>query len=642
MSGANGAGGGRAPGGGEMERAGGARDARMAEAGESEVAQLRERLRQTEERLAGLQQMSQIAQLLSGGRDLERVLAEIGRRTAALMECERATLFLVSEDGRTLTTRVERADGGDALEIALPMGRGIAGWVAEHGRAVNVKDAYKDPRFDPRIDRETGFTTRSMLCQPLRDRHERPLGVVQALNKRAGYFTTADEALLETLASQAAIVIRSSRLIADLADKHHALLDTQVRLQERNSEIDLLFAIERAAALARDLDDALEGALAATSSEYPCDAAAVVLLDEPSHEGRARRWRVRRATGEHGARLEGLSGDWSEPILGAALREGRDVVLFDDPVLPEVPALLSTFSRIESLALIPLRWRAPEEARADGGAAGDDVLGAFVLVNSRRFPRGFDELDRHKLGVIASRMALSVTLSRALEEERKAERMAAIGGALSSIVHDLRTPLTLLDGYARLMAREAEAEARAELRDKHKAQIAVVNAMIHDVLAFARGQSQVLPRKVWARDFMSEIEEMLRIELAGSRVEARVEASYRGGVRMDEAKMKRVVTNLVRNAREAMGEAGGALTVSIAEDPGARGWVRLTVEDTGPGIPAEMEGRLFQSFSSYGKAHGTGLGLAIVKTIVDQHEGTLEVSSRPGIGTTFVIGLHAA
>jgi signal transduction histidine kinase len=55
-----------------------------------------------------------------------------------------------------------------------------------------------------------------------------------------------------------------------------------------------------------------------------------------------------------------------------------------------------------------------------------------------------------------------------------------------------------------------------------------------------------------------------------------------------------------------------------------------------------MEGRLFQSFATHGKANGTGLGLAIVKTIVDQHEGTLTVSSEPGRGTTFAIGLPAA
>lgn len=600
----------------------------------AELAILRERLHQTEQRLFGLQQIAHIGQLAATDPDLDGVLQEIVRRTAALMECERATLYLLADDGRTLTARVP-TEAGAPHTIALAIGQGIAGWVAEHGRAVNVKDAYRDPRFDPAFDRLTGFRTASILCQPMRDRHERVLGVVQALNKRAGYFTTTDEALLEAIANQAAVVIRNARLFDDLAKKHHALLDAQVRLHERNSEMDLMFAIERAAAVARDLDEALDGALQATLSEYPCEAAAVILLADHVEGSPAekRRWRVKRASGEAAAGLEGASGLAVEPLLCEALVHGRSLVLFDAPHLPELPEILRAFDRIETLACVPLTR---SERGEDGEPVLERVLGALVLVNSRRFPRCYDELDLHKLGVIAGRMAMSVKQSRTREEERRAERMAAIGGALSGIVHDLRTPLTLLDGYARMLSREAAPEERQALRDRHKRQIALVNGMIQDVLAFARGQSQVLPRKVWVREFLAEVEEALRIELEGGRVALTVDAHYKGAVRMDDAKMKRVITNLARNAREAMGAEGGALRIVAAEVDGR---LHLSVSDTGPGIPKAMEDRLFESFATFGKAHGTGLGLAIVKTIVDQHEGTLEVASRPGEGTTFVIGL---
>ena len=616
------------------------RSVEFEDARELEIAALRERLRQSEQRLAGIQQVSQIGQFLASDLDLENVLEDIGRRTATLMECERATLYLVTEDRRSLAARLVGPDQVHVIELGI--GQGIAGWVAEHGRPINVKDAYRDPRFDPGVDLITRFRTRSMLAQPIRDRHERPIGVLQALNKRGddGYFSTVDETLLETIASQAAIVIRNSRLFIDLAKKHHTLLDTQVRLKERNSEMDLMFTIERAAAVARGLDEALDGALLATLSEYPCAAAAVILLaDEPDAVPETKRWRVRRAAGDEGGLLEQGSGLAGDPLLADALVHGRQLVLFDDPQLPTVPKLLAGFAHIETLVVIPLLWREREEGAADGDSDRERPLGALLLVNSRRFPKGFDDLDRHKLGVIASRMALSVTLGNALEEERKAERMAAIGGALSGIVHDLRTPLTLLDGYARLLSRSDDATDRHELRDKHKRQIAVVNGMIHDVLAFARGQSQVLPRKLWMREFMGDLEEMLQIELAGSRVTHVVDDRYRGSVRMDDAKMKRVMTNLVRNAREAMGGVGGEISIVAEADPNDAKRVFLRVTDTGPGIPAEMEGRLFQSFATHGKAQGTGLGLAIVKTIVDQHEGTLSVRSKPGVGTTFEIGL---
>ena len=596
-----------------------------------ELASLHERLRQTELRLHG---MEQIGQILASGPDLGSVVEEIDKRSALLMDCERASLCLL-DGGRLVRTVVH---DGVTPELELRLGQGIAGWVVEHGRAVNVKDAYRDPRFDATFDERTGFRTRSILSQPLRDHHDRPLGVLQALNKRQGYFSTDDEALLEAIANQAAVVIRSARLFTDLARKHHTLMDTQVELAEQTSELNLLFAIEHAAAVARDLDEALDGALAATLGEYPCEAAAVLLCAEGEAQDplTPRHWRVRRAAGDRGHELAGATGLAMEPLLSEALIEGRGLLLFDSPRLPAIPKLLAGFGRIETLVSMPL-------LRTGHGAsemtAGERPIGALMLINSRRFPRCFDELDRHKLAVIASRMALSVALAGALEDERKAERMAAIGGALSGIVHDLRTPLTLLDGYARMLAREDDAAARLAVREKHKQQIDRVNGMIHDVLAFARGESQVLPRKVWMRDFLSEIEEMLRIELEGSGVVLSVEAVYRGGVRMDDAKMKRVLTNLARNAREAMGLRGGELRITALESEGR---AVLRVSDTGPGIPAEMEGRLFESFATFGKEHGTGLGLAVVKAIVDQHDGTLEVLSVPGEGTTFNIGLPIA
>jgi len=138
---------------------------------------------------------------------------------------------------------------------------------------------------------------------------------------------------------------------------------------------------------------------------------------------------------------------------------------------------------------------------------------------------------------------------------------------------------------------------------------------------------------------MHDLEEIMRLDLDGTPVRLVLQIDYKGALRIDDAKMKRVVMNLARNAREAMGEAGGELRIGLRED-GDR--IALSVADTGPGIPKEMEGRLIQSFATHGKANGTGLGLAIVKTIVDQHEGTLTVSSEPGRGTTFEISLPSA
>ena len=105
--------------------------------------------------------------------------------------------------------------------------------------------------------------------------------------------------------------------------------------------------------------------------------------------------------------------------------------------------------------------------------------------------------------------------------------------------------------------------------------------------------------------------------------------------RFDEARVARALHNLARNAIEAMREKGG--TLAIVGELRARD-LAITVSDTGPGIPKEIEGRLFQSFVTAGKKGGTGLGLAIVKKIAEEHGGRVDVeSSKAGSRFTLVL-----
>jgi signal transduction histidine kinase len=97
------------------------------------------------------------------------------------------------------------------------------------------------------------------------------------------------------------------------------------------------------------------------------------------------------------------------------------------------------------------------------------------------------------------------------------------------------------------------------------------------------------------------------------------------------------VNNLARNAAEAMGRGGGKLVVKVTRDKSDRALV-ISVSDTGPGIPKQIEHRLFQSFVTSGKAGGTGLGLAIVKKIAEEHGGSVTVQSSSR-GATFKVRL---
>jgi two-component system NtrC family sensor kinase len=107
----------------------------------------------------------------------------------------------------------------------------------------------------------------------------------------------------------------------------------------------------------------------------------------------------------------------------------------------------------------------------------------------------------------------------------------------------------------------------------------------------------------------------------------------------DPNALQQVVLNLLTNARDAMDD-GGEIRIETGTAPGRPGWLRLVVSDNGPGIPLEHLPKIFDPFYTT-KADGTGLGLSISYGIVREHQGTIDVQSQPGKGTTFVLAFPA-
>jgi Nif-specific regulatory protein len=142
-----------------------------------------------------------LATMLSREVELDALLDVACQRLAEALHADRATIWLVDAERGDLFTRV--AILPEIPELRVRMGRGIAGFVAEKGDVVRVDDASTDSRFDPSADRVTGYTTRSLLVAPIRDRAGGPVrGVLQALNRREGPFDVEDEKYIEALANQ--------------------------------------------------------------------------------------------------------------------------------------------------------------------------------------------------------------------------------------------------------------------------------------------------------------------------------------------------------------------------------------------------------------------------------------------------------
>ena len=138
---------------------------------------------------------------LSVQKDRDAYLRGLVDLCSQAVDAERCTVYVVDKRKQELRARVAQRT---ATEIRLPMGQGLAGQVALSGETINLPDAYADARFDRNIDLHTGFRTLNMLVVPVWGSVGRPVGVIQALNKRDGTFERRDQMLLEQVAETVA------------------------------------------------------------------------------------------------------------------------------------------------------------------------------------------------------------------------------------------------------------------------------------------------------------------------------------------------------------------------------------------------------------------------------------------------------
>ena len=156
--------------------------------------------------------MKAFSQQLNRDALLPVIMSEITKA----MEADRSTLFLLDEKTGELWSKV--AQGRETAEIRFPKSLGIAGHVATTGETLNIEDAYSDPRFNPEVDRSTGYRTQTILCMPIKNVGGEILGAVQVLNKKEGIFTMEDEELLDALGAQAAVALENSNLFEEVMD----------------------------------------------------------------------------------------------------------------------------------------------------------------------------------------------------------------------------------------------------------------------------------------------------------------------------------------------------------------------------------------------------------------------------------------
>ncbi len=239
-------------------------------------------------------------------------------------------------------------------------------------------------------------------------------------------------------------------------------------------------------------------------------------------------------------------------------------------------------------------------------------------------------------------MAFITDISERLVLERTArqsEKLAALGSLSAGVAHELNNPIGIISSRIELMLLEGEDEPLSatvleDLAVIHR-QVQRVGRLAHALLSYAR-PSDSQHRPVDLNHVVDEIVLLAEKQLVkdGVRISATLDRTL-PRVLGDASALEQVVLNLITNAQQAI-DGAGEVRIATRSASDRAGRIQVVVADTGRGIPADLLSKIFDPFFTT-KSSGTGLGLSISNRIVEEHGGTIDIRSKPGEGTEFVI-----
>ena len=558
--------------------------------------------------------------------ELQPVLDTIVATAARLCDAEWAVIFKLEADGKYHLAAVSESDDELVRFLAqnpVVPGRGkITGRTVLEGRTVHVPDVLEDPEFTW-AEAQAKRGHRTLLGVPLL-RGDGVIGVITLGRNVVRPFTGKEIDLVTTFADQAVIAIENVRLFDEVQARTHALTRSVAELETLgevsravNSTLELRAVLRSIAAHAVKLAEADAGAFCA----YDEDAEVLRLqatyeLDEE----------IVRALTRTPVRL-------GEGAVGRAGLERRAVQIADIDAAPDYE--LHDIIRkpgYRALLAVPLLRE-------------DSLVGGLVLC--RKAPGAFAAETVDLVQTLANQSVLAIENAELFEEiERKGQELAVASRHksefLANMSHELRTPMNAILGFTELIRDGIYGEVSpkvAAMLERIQANGRHLLGLINDVLDLSKieaGQLKLENADYALRDLVQTVQASTESLAAAKKLALRIELpDVLPPARGDERRIAQVLLNLVGNAIKFT-EAGEVI-VSVAVDETS---FEIAVTDTGPGIPADEQQKIFEEFhqidsSSTRKKGGTGLGLAISKRIVELHGGRIWVESEPGRGSSF-------
>lgn len=571
--------------------------------------------------LAALNDISR--QLVAAEADLEGLLSFITSSATDILSAEAGSLLLTVDDGSSdLEFRV--AVGGAGADIVgrrVPARRGLVGEVASTGQMVLVNDVRNDSRWGGEFAKGA-FQTNNVLAVPLITQ-DRVIGVLEVLNKKSGGSFSRDEGeLLKTFAGQAAVAIENARLFQL----------TDLQLSQRVSELETLERIDVELNRSLELDKVSEITVrwAMTNTQASAGLLGIVVPDPP-------RFYVVYTVGYEKEDLPEPVDSYyplDKGIISRVLRTKQPELVPDVRIDPNyVPSLRGGLSQIT----IPM---------LSGG-----VVNAILILETNREPR-LRLADMPFLQRLAEHATIAIANAQLYAELTRANNSKS--EFVSFVAHELKQPLTSLQGYSQLLLGAGSgglSEMQRSILNTIRSNADRMNTLVsdlNDVTKLQTNNMQIAFASVNIRSVVTETLRPLQKQIEDKGQELLVDVpDDLPLMRADQTRLIQVLTNLVSNAHKYT-PPNGDITVRAYLDRDLRDnkgrplapMVHVSVADSGIGMSDEDLARLFTPYFRSDnplarEQPGTGLGLTITRGLIQRHGGDIWVKSQVGVGTTF-------
>ncbi|MGB0409567.1 MAG: GAF domain-containing protein [Opitutales bacterium] len=540
-----------------------------------------------------------ISSLVSDTEDPKIALNLILDEIVRVLSPNSASISLINPDTKRLELEVSYGLPEDWGDMDLALGQGITGWTALHGRSIIVPDVRAEPRYisiRPEI--------RSEMAVPMEDRGI-VIGVVNVDSESVDAYSEQSLKILTLLTNEASRVVSRLWLIQQLRTKANQL-ESLINMGQR-----LVGEL--------DTDEILEGLAREGRQLLDCHSCALFLITPDK-----KALKLHHMFGREGRIPVEQSVLIEDSAVSAAIHRRKQVEVTDLAFTEENDFL----KIIQNEGLISML--------ASPVIFGDEVIGVLNAYTRRKYRFNNDEkkvfATLASLGAIAIQNARLYTRVFASEESlRRNDKLTTLGMLAAEIAHEIRNPLTVLKllfesldlNFPDEDARQTDVNVIGEKLDQ-------LEEIVERVLSFGRSREGMHSRQD-LNQLVHETIRLVRLKLHQQKIELEFQPAAQAIlIEVNKGQIQQVLLNLILNATQAMVNGG---TIRIATANG-EGNAELSITDSGPGIPSELQDKIFESFLT-DRPNGTGLGLSISKRILRSHRGDIELASSSPQGSCF-------